>query len=255
MPGPAKRSRIGEQPTGDGVIKVVYFSSCVNRILGPSPDDPGEPGVFDRVVSILHKADCEIVVVDDSSDQCCGLAFSSQGFTKAGGAAQARLGERLVAASNGGEYPIVCDMSPCTHTAREGLEDLDLPIHDLIDFTTTYLVDRLDFEQAEGVVELFPVCSLKKMGLTDDLQRIGRLCSAEVHLSDTNCCGFAGNRGFMFHELNAWGLRELDDRMPDGVTGAYSTSRTCEIGLSTHSAERFDSLVKLIDEHTTARRR
>ena len=254
MPPPARRQEIGDQPSGDGVMKVVYFSSCVNRIFGPSPDDPGEPGVFARVVSILHKANCEIVTVDDSSDQCCGLAFSSQGFTEAGTAAQSRLGERLLEASNGGEYPIVCDMSPCTHSARDGLADLGLPIHDLIDFTTTYLLDRLEFEQADGVVELFPVCSVKKMGLVGDLQKIGLLCSSEIHVADTNCCGFAGNRGFMFPELNAWGLRDLDDQIPDDVSGSYSTSRTCEIGLSTHSAERFDSLVKLIDEHTTPKK-
>ena len=108
-------------------------------------------------------------------------------------------------------------MSPCTHSVREGLADLGLPIYDLIDFTTTHLVDRLAFEPDDGVIGLFPVCSVKKMGIVGELERVGRLCSSEVHVADANCCGFAGNRGFMFPELNEWGLRALDEGMPDRV--------------------------------------
>ena len=55
-------------------------------------------------------------------------------------------------------------------------------------------------------------------------------------------------------ELNAWALRDLADATPDDVTAAYSTSRTCEIGLSTHGGRRYDALVTLLDEHTSPRR-
>jgi D-lactate dehydrogenase len=104
------------------------------------------------------------------------------------------------------------------------------------------------------MISLFPVCSLKKMGLEADLRRVGELCAGAVHLPDTNCCGFAGNRGMLHPELNAWGLRNVAETMPAEVAAAYSTSRTCEIGLSTHSGRTFDSLVALIDERTSPMR-
>ena len=146
-------------------------------------------------------------------------------------------------------------MSPCTFHARTGLAELGIHVYDIVDFTTTVLANRLDFEPSDEVVSLFPVCSLKKMGLVDQLEAVGRMCAGDVVIPETNCCGFAGNRGMLHPELNAWALRDLEDRTPERVTAAYSTSRTCEIGLSTHGGRTYDSLVKLLDEHTSPRRR
>ncbi len=58
----------------------------------------------------------------------------------------------------------------------------------------------------------------------------------------------------MHPELNAWALRDLEDRTPAEVTAAYSTSRTCEIGLSTHGGRHHDPLVRLLDECSSPRR-
>ncbi len=256
-PLPSRPPTLGLQPVGVDAMRVVYFSSCVNRIFGASPehgdrdDDEGE--VFDHVVNILHKANCEVILPERAGDQCCGLAFTSQGFAEAGAKAQARLGEALIAASDGGRHPILCDMSPCTLEALSGLDGLGLSIYDISNFTTTFLLDRLEFERSDGVVSLFSVCSVKKMGLEGDLRQVGHVCASEVHLPDTNCCGFAGNRGFTHPELNEWGLRTLADQIPADATGAYSTSRSCEIGLTRHSGRPFRSLVALIDRQTSPR--
>jgi len=165
-----------------------------------------------------------------------------------------RLGDALLAASDGGRRPIVCDMSPCTFHARTGLAERGIHVYDIVDLTIDVLADRLEFEPSDDVISLFPVCSLRKMGLVDQLSELGSLCAAEVHVPDLNCCGFAGNRGMLHPELNAWALRDLDERTPDEVTAGYSTSRTCEIGLTTHGGRPYGSLVTLLDEHTSPRR-
>jgi len=254
MPGAADPLDLGLQPVGSDALEVVYLSACVNRIFGPPPADGGEPGVARRTVNLLHKANCRVVIPDGIDDLCCGLAFESQGFADAGATMLDRLGDALLAASDGGRRPIVCDMSPCTLHARTGLAERGIHVHDIVDMMTDVLADRLEFEPSDEIVSLFPVCSLRKMGLVDQLAELGRRCASDVHVPDLNCCGFAGNRGMLHPELNAHALRDLDERTPDEVTAGYSTSRTCEIGLTTHGGRPYGSLVALLDDHTSPRR-
>jgi D-lactate dehydrogenase len=62
------------------------------------------------------------------------------------------------------------------------------------------------------------------------------------------CCGWAGDRGFTFPELNAHALRLLPGALPAGCAAGYSSSRTCEIGLSEHAGVPYRSIVYLVDE-------
>ena len=112
-------------------------------------------------------------------------------------------------------------------------------------------MDRLEFTPVNKEVAVFSVCSLKKMGIDEQLYSIAKLCSTKVYTPKTNCCGFAGNKGFNFPELNEHGLRTLDEQIPESVTDGYATSRTCEIGLSKNSKTDFKSIVNLIDLATT----
>lgn len=89
---------------------------------------------------------------------------------------------------------------------------------------------------------------MKKMGLEEKLVELAQQCAAKVVIPETNCCGFAGDRGFSFPELNAHGLRELKKQLPPEVKNGYSTSRTCEIGLSRHSGISYKSIVYLVDQ-------
>jgi D-lactate dehydrogenase len=47
--------------------------------------------------------------------------------------------------------------------------------------------------------------------------------------------------------LNAHALRDLKRALPEGCTAGYSSSRTCEIGLSHHSGVTYRSIVYLVD--------
>jgi hypothetical protein len=63
---------------------------------------------------------------------------------------------------------------------------------------------------------------------------------------DVFCCGFAGDRGFSHPELNAAALAQLGEQVR-GCTVGYSTSRTCEVGLSLHAGLPYKNLMFLLD--------
>ncbi|MDZ7776324.1 MAG: hypothetical protein U5L09_12365 [Bacteroidales bacterium] len=63
------------------------------------------------------------------------------------------------------------------------------------------------------------------MGQEDNLIKLAEMCATKVVKPDTNCCGFAGDRGFSHPELNTHGLRTLKEQQPGEVTHGYSTSR------------------------------
>jgi D-lactate dehydrogenase len=72
-------------------------------------------------------------------------------------------------------------------------------------------------------------------------------CSTQVVIPEhITCCGFAGDKGFSTPELNASALRTLKGAVSHCDAG-YSTSRTCEIGLSHHSGIDYKSIVYLVD--------
>jgi D-lactate dehydrogenase len=77
------------------------------------------------------------------------------------------------------------------------------------------------------------------------------MCSSNVTIpEDIGCCGFAGDRGFTFPELNKSALRNLKSLIPSDVKYAFSTSKTCEIGLSEHSGIDYRSIFYLVDRCT-----
>jgi D-lactate dehydrogenase len=91
------------------------------------------------------------------------------------------------------------------------------------------------------------------MGTVDKLDVIARACSAEVVTpAGVLCCGFAGDKGFNTPELNEYALRHLMDEMPASCRHGYSTSRTCEIGLSECAGFPYRSIIDLVDSCASA---
>jgi D-lactate dehydrogenase len=85
------------------------------------------------------------------------------------------------------------------------------------------------------------------MGLVDKLTALAARCSARVvTVDDVLCCGFAGDRGFTHPELNEHALRHLKGALPDECGRGYSTSRTCEIGLSEQAERPYLSVLYLL---------
>ena len=92
------------------------------------------------------------------------------------------------------------------------------------------------------------------MGLEEKMVKLAEMCAQKVVKTDTNCCGFAGDRGFSHPELNAHGLRNVKSQTPEIVKNGYSTSRTCEIGLTRHSGISYKSILYLVDKATVAKK-
>ena len=92
------------------------------------------------------------------------------------------------------------------------------------------------------------------MGTADKLAGIARRCAADVtEVADVLCCGFAGDKGFSHPELNEHALRNLRPAIPAGCTQGYSSSRTCEIGLSERAGFPYRSIIHLVEGCATAK--
>jgi D-lactate dehydrogenase len=230
--------------------QVVYFPSCIARTMGPPQDDDDPRAVFEATLSLLDKADYDVVFPKPLGSLCCGLAFDSKGFRDIADAKAEELGRALDAASDGGRIPILCDTSPCLQRMRKKL-DPKLLLLEPGEFIHDHLLDKLHFARQPGKVALHVTCSSTKMGIAGKLEAVARACAAEVVIPPrVGCCGFAGDRGFTHPELNAGALSEL----AAGVVGCQegvSNSRTCEIGLTLHGGIPYRSIVFLADRAAT----
>ena len=227
--------------------KVVYFPSCINRSMGVSKENRNEKQLSEKMVGLLNKGGFEVIYPENLDNLCCGMAFLSKGYTDAGMKKSQELEAALIKASANGKYPVLCDMSPCLFTMKENMGSA-IKLYEPVEFILDYLLPNLEITPVNETVTVFAVCSMKKMGLEEKLIELAQKCAAKVIVPQTNCCGFAGDRGFSFPELNVHGLRNLKQQLSGDIKNGYSTSRTCEIGLSLHSGISHQSIVYLVDK-------
>jgi D-lactate dehydrogenase len=90
------------------------------------------------------------------------------------------------------------------------------------------------------------------MGLTPKLEAIARKCSAEVLLpKSAGCCAFAGDRGFMYPELTESATKhEAAEVRAHKHEGCYSSSRTCELGMTRATGQIYRSYMYLLERAT-----
>jgi D-lactate dehydrogenase len=231
---------------------VVYLPTCINRSLGPARDDDTK-SLIGATIELLEKGGFRVVVPQDVASLCCGMAFASKGFEEEGARKAKELSDALMKASNGGEYPVYVDMSPCALRMKETL-DPALRVFESAEFLADHLAPRLDFHQSDETVALHVTCSSTKMGTGRHVRDLASRCVTRVVVPEgVGCCGWAGDRGFTVPELNASALEHLSEAIPEGCHEGVSTSRTCEIGLSIHAGIPYRSIVYLVDRCTTPR--
>jgi D-lactate dehydrogenase len=120
------------------------------------------------------------------------------------------------------------------------------------EFIHDHLLDKLAFRREPGPVALHVTCSSTKLGLAPKLEAVARRCVERVVIPPgIGCCGFAGDRGFLYPELNAAALAGLAEALPADCTEGFSNSRTCEIGLAHHARRPYRSIVFLVDRCTS----
>ena len=237
----------------DNPRKVVYFPSCASRAMsGPAREESERDALPQKTMSLLKKAGYEIIFPDNLDKYCCGQAFESKGFMKQADAKSKELSDALLAVSDNGAIPVLCDTSPCLYRMKAN-SDERLQLLEPIEFVLTHLMDKLEFTQQDVKVAVHPTCSTRKMGLEEKLEKLARACAKEVVMpEDIYCCGFAGDRGFNYPELNESALKDLKDHVCTCDAG-YSTSKTCEIGLSLHGGIPYRSILYLVDDASKAK--
>ena len=259
MPGPARRpppSRVGTPLRGSAVA--VYFPSCLSRTMGHLPGERDELTLSDALVRVAARAGRPVWIPPDVAGHCCGVPFSSKGYAEAHGVAVNRTIERFWAWSDEGRLPVVIDTSPCTYglrTCRPALSPANrerfdrLTVLDAVQFAADELLPRLAVSRRQGTVVLHPVCSLVKMNLSPALERVAGACAANVVVPvDAGCCGFAGDRGWLEPELTAAATaREAREATAAAADAYYSSSRTCEIGLTRATGKVYQSYLYLLE--------
>ena len=254
----------GQSPTPNGQSsmvngqspnpKVVYFPSCINQTMGQSKQGGKIHDLVDEVIQLMAKAGYEVIFPEGMERMCCGQIWESKGMLDIADRKSAELEAALWKASEQGKYPVLCAQSPCLHRMKKVMHKMKL--YEPAEFIMEYLVPRLDFHPTDRHIALHLTCSTREMGVDKDMIALARLCSTNVFLPEgVGCCGFAGDRGFTFPELNKYGLRKLRPQIEaNRIEVGYSNSRTCEIGLETNTGIPYMSIVYLVNECTTARR-
>jgi D-lactate dehydrogenase len=239
---------------------VVYFPSCLTRIVGALPGEDAPPPAR-ALHDVLRWAGLSVRVPDGIEGLCCGMAFQSKGYPDAALAAAKRTAEALWRASSGGRIPVVTDASPCAGTLSDlvagFLKESGRDVR-MLDFPSFWAREVLpgagNAPRRGGTAILHPTCTLVKSGGLGDLLAVARAHAERVEVPlFAECCGFAGDRGFLVPELTASAtateaaeIRRILEREPGA--GCYSTCRTCEIGMSRAVGRPFRSLLHLVHE-------
>jgi D-lactate dehydrogenase len=188
------------------------------------------------------------------------MPFSSKAFPEAAARCASSAAEALWTASSEGRHTVVTDASPCAGTLNElaaaHLRQTGRAVR-IRDFSTFWARDVLPRLRGRfrrpGRAVLHPTCTLVKLGALPDLLAVARAHAEEVLIPPgAECCGFAGDRGFVVPELTrsatAREAAEVRALSGNGSTGLYSTCRTCEIGMSRAVGRPYSSIVHLVRE-------
>ena len=155
---------------GTGAPRVVYFPSCLTRILGPLPGEDALP-TAQAMLDVLGRAGFDVVYPDGIEALCCGMPFSSKAFFTAARAAARRTGASLWAAARDGADPVVTDASPCAGTLADlavaalAEDGRRLAVYDFAAFWAAHALPRVGESRRHGGTCSSPGTRVKKGAL------------------------------------------------------------------------------------------
>ncbi len=241
----------------DGSATIVYFPSCISRLMGNSAS--GRKSILQTFMDVSAKAGIQVKILNDINNSCCGQIYSSKGFGKAYTYAANKIVEQLWQSSENGLHAIVMDVSSCTYTLHhlrpaltaENQAKFDqLTVIDSIDYLHDFVMPVSQPMRKKQQIVLHPVCSLKKMYTENKLVRIANHFAENVTVPiNAGCCGMAGDRGFLFPELTASATAaEANEVRQKEYDGYYSSTKTCEMAMSEAVGKNYESVLYLVDE-------
>ena len=256
-------------------VAIIYFSTCINRSFAPQSSLKDTRALQEVFESLCEKAGVSVVYPQNLSNLCCGKAYKD--YPQSAEAKRKEVYSALESSvkelqSKGvKQIHIVCDHSACSYELKESIKELDstLTILDMPECIESTLLPRLHITPLDEDIALYAMCATRKGKWDKSLESIAKTCTngeVIVH-SKTQCCGFAGNKGFICSELNTSALRELSEfyankqRMDSSVESTtqnntqrhkklrlgFSSSSTCEIGLNDKTNIIWQNLIYLVD--------
>ena len=200
-------------------VAIIYFSTCINRSFAPQSSLKDTRALQEVFESLCKKANVSVVYPQNLSNLCCGKAYKD--YPQSAEAKRKEVYKALdstmreLSGKGVEQIHIVCDHSACSYELKNGLKELDstLTILDMPEFIESTLLPRLHITPLDEDIALYAMCATRKGKWDKSLESIAKTCtSGEVIMhSKTQCCGFAGNKGFICSELNASALRELSE--------------------------------------------
>lgn len=235
--------------------KVIYFTSCLNRVFAPNEEAKDKRSIQEVFESLCAKSKIDVIYPKGIEKMCCGKAFRDFTPKDPSITPLKETLKILLEATNHGEIPIVLDHSACSAELIAQVQTLQeakcLKVYDLSAFTQKYILPNLSITPISEPVGLHIICSTRKGGWMDSVFAIAKSCTThQIYIDEkTQCCGFAGNKGFFYPEFNSSALESLKKYFKAHPTNRlYSTSSTCEVGLSENTGKVWQHIIYLLDE-------
>lgn len=254
-PGPSKPAPNRQDPrqTGfpvpiaqTGRQSIVYFPSCATRMFGAPQTEHDLLAAPAAMLALLDRAGFDVVMPEHLNGQCCGQPFQSKGFPEQAASVGGELKRELSELSDAGRLSVVTDASTCAKHLRDFRGDA--PVLDSSQFLLSQVLPRLTITRKMPVVAVHHNCSAQRLAEQPMTEAIASACADEIAvLSSVTCCGYAGDKGLFFPELNAHATRFARGDIPDGCTLGVSTVSTCASGLSEHAGVPFVGLASLLE--------
>lgn len=208
-------------------VAIIYFSTCINRSFAPQSSLKDTRALQEVFESLCEKANVSVVYPQNLSNLCCGKAYKD--YPQSAEAKRKEVYRALdssvkeLQSKSVKQIHIVCDHSACSYELKNGLKELDstLTILDMPECIESTLLPRLHITPLDEDIALYAMCATRKGKWDKSLESIAKTCTngeVIVH-SKTQCCGFAGNKGFICSELNDSALRELSEFYADKQRG------------------------------------
>ena len=237
--------------------KILYFPSCISRMLGSGEN--GKRNIMETFLSVSAKAGIEVEIPGNISGSCCSQIFSSKGYKDAYAYTANAIIEKLWIDSKQGVIKIVIDVSSCAYSLKNLRHVLSannktkydrLDIFDSVDYLYDMVMPQLEVKTKKGSIVVHPVCSLQKMHTQDKFIQLANHFAEKVTVPlHAGCCGMAGDRGFLFPELTESAtMPEALEVCEHNYDGYYSSTKTCEMAMSQAVNENYESILYLVDE-------
>ena len=126
-----------------------------------------------------------------------------------------------------------------------------LQIYDMPDYINEILLPRLNIQKINEDIGIYNVCSLRNAKRVGAIEAIAKACTNGKVLEDQNtlCCGFAGNKGFSVPKLNISATYNIAKYFKEhNISRLYSSSSSCEVGLSDSMNKPWQHIAYLVDE-------